>query len=141
MTYFPARFLCTACGRAAPTRLRLSGSGEVYAFSVVREAPIGFEEFAPYCVALVRLDDGPLVAAQLTDVKPEEVYIGMRVEKVTRKLREYGDSGIIAYGYKFRPPLTQPTNGRRSTTELQDTLAWRGVEAQTSEQPVATPRH
>ncbi|HUW11002.1 MAG TPA: OB-fold domain-containing protein, partial [Anaerolineae bacterium] len=56
--------------------------------------------------ALVQLDDGPLVAAQLTDVDIDEVYIGMPVEMVTRRLREYGESGMIVYGYKFRRKLT-----------------------------------
>jgi uncharacterized OB-fold protein len=29
----------------------------------------------------------------------------MRVEMVTRKIREDGSEGQIIYGYKFRPPL------------------------------------
>jgi hypothetical protein len=33
------------------------------------------------------------------------VRIGMRVEMVTRKLREDGNEGQIIYGYKFRPVL------------------------------------
>ncbi|MBC7254994.1 MAG: hypothetical protein H5T66_02655, partial [Chloroflexi bacterium] len=48
---------------------------------------------------------GPLVTAQLTDVFPDEVSIGMPVEMVTRKLREEGEEGLITYGYKFRPLL------------------------------------
>ena len=56
-------------------------------------------------VALVKLEEGPLVAAQLADVEPEDVSIGMPVEMVTRKLRAEGDRGVIAYGYKFRPIL------------------------------------
>ena len=54
-------------------------------------------------MALVRLEEGPLVTAQLTDVSPDEVEIGMPVEMVTRKLREFGEEGVIVYGYKFRP--------------------------------------
>jgi hypothetical protein len=60
---------------------------------------------APYTVALVKLEEGPLVTAQLTDVAPNEVEIGMPVEMVTRKLRTQGDEGLIIYGYKFRPRL------------------------------------
>jgi uncharacterized OB-fold protein len=56
-------------------------------------------------VALVKLEEGPLVTAQLADVEPEDVSIGMPVEMVTRKLRTEGDRGLIAYGYKFRPVL------------------------------------
>ncbi len=86
----------------------LSGRGEVYSFSTMYNAPQGYEEQKPYTIALVRLDEGPMVTAQLTDVDAADVRIGMRVEMVTRKLREEGDEGQIIYGYKFRPLLQQP---------------------------------
>jgi uncharacterized OB-fold protein len=57
-------------------------------------------------VALVKLDEGPMVTAQLTDVDDEQLNIGMKVEMVTRKLREEGTDGQIVYGYKFRPAVT-----------------------------------
>ncbi len=84
----------------------LRGTGEVYSYSVMYNAPKGFEDQKPYVIALVKLDEGPTITAQLTDVAPEAVAIGMRVEMVTRKLREDGDEGQIVYGYKFRPPMT-----------------------------------
>lgn len=83
----------------------LSGRGEIYSYTVMYNVPQGFEEQKPYVVALVKLDEGPLVTAQLTDVDHQAVTIGMRVEMVTRKLREDGAEGQIIYGYKFRPIL------------------------------------
>lgn len=81
-----------------------SGLGEVYSFTTVADAPEGFEETAPYMLALVKLDEGPIITAQLTDIfGPEQVQIGMRVEMVTRRIRANGPDGIIEYGYKFRP--------------------------------------
>jgi len=68
--------------------------------------PAGFEEYAPYTVALVKLEEGPIVTAQLTDVEPERVAIGQPVEMVTRKLRDDGHAEVISYGYKFRPRIT-----------------------------------
>jgi len=56
-------------------------------------------------VALVKLEEGPMVTAQLTDVDSDKVRIGMAVEMITRKLREEGKDGLIVYGYKFRPRL------------------------------------
>jgi hypothetical protein len=44
-----------------------------------------------------------MITAQLTDVHPDEVEIGMPVEMVTRRLRAQGSEGTIVYGYKFRP--------------------------------------
>jgi uncharacterized OB-fold protein len=76
----------------------------VYSYTRVLDAPEGFEDQTPYYLALVQLDEGPLVTAQLTDWV-DEPAIGDRVEMVTRKLRTDGPQGIIVYGYKFRPML------------------------------------
>jgi uncharacterized OB-fold protein len=45
--------------------------------------------------------------AQLTDVDVEEVYVGVPVEMVTRRLTEYGEDSLIVYGYKFRTKLKE----------------------------------
>jgi len=90
---------------AAPRTL--SGRGEIYSFSTMYNVPRGYEEQRPYTIAIVRLDDGPMVTAQLTDVDAVDVRIGMRVEMVTRRLREDGEQGQIIYGYKFRPVLSR----------------------------------
>jgi uncharacterized OB-fold protein len=103
---FPPRDVCPACGQEAKTAYRFSGRGEVYSYSTIYEAPAGFDETAPYTVALVRLEEGPLVTAQLTDLGETPVEIGMPVEMVTRRLRQDGDErGMLIYGYKFRPTL------------------------------------
>jgi len=56
-------------------------------------------------VALVELEEGVRVTAQLTDVDADEVEIDMPVEMVTRRLQEKGPHGYLVYGYKFRPLL------------------------------------
>ena len=104
--FFPPRKLCPECRSERLTPQGLSGRGEVYSYTTVYKGPAGFADFLPYTVALVRLEEGPLITAQLTDVDPDEVTIGMPVEMVTRTLREYGKDGLIVYGYKFRPVLT-----------------------------------
>jgi hypothetical protein len=78
----------------------------VYSFTTIYEAPTGFDETAPYTVALVRLEESPLVTAQLTDLGNDPPEIGMPVEMVTRRLRSDGDErGMLIYGYKFRPVM------------------------------------
>lgn len=89
-------------GQVSPA---LSGRGEIFSFTTMYNVPQGYEDQKPYTVALVKLDEGPMVTAQLTDVDAQDVKIGMRVEMVTRKLREEGEEGQIIYGYKFRPVL------------------------------------
>ena len=100
---FPPRDVCPHCAQPAQTEYTMSGRGTVYSYTTVFDPPAGFEAYAPYPVALVKLDEGPMVTAQLTDLDPDDVRIGMPVEMVTRKLSEQGDEGIILYGYKFRP--------------------------------------
>jgi uncharacterized OB-fold protein len=100
---FPPRDVCPDCEAPAKTPLVFSGRGEVYSYSTVYHPPRGFEEFAPYTVALVQLEEGPMVTAQLTDVDAGQVRVGMPVEMVTRKVQSGGEDGAIIYGYKFRP--------------------------------------
>jgi uncharacterized OB-fold protein len=104
---FPPRDVCPECNQPAYEPFTFSGKGRVYSYSTVYQAPEGYEEFTPYTVALVELDEGPLVTGQLTDVDRDEIEIGMPVEMVTRKLCEEGEDGLIVYGYKFRKCLQQ----------------------------------
>ena len=103
---FPARDVCPECGGEAKTAFRFSGRGEVYSFTTMFSVPAGFEQNAPYTVALVKLEEGPIITAQLTDVGEEKVEIGTPVEMVTRRIKQDGDErGMLIYGYKFRPVL------------------------------------
>lgn len=102
---FPPRDVCPECEAPAKTPFQFSGRGEVYSYTTIYHAPEGFEEFAPYNVALIKLEEGPLITAQLTDVDSEDIRIGMPVEMVTRRIRDDGQRGVIVYGYKFRPRL------------------------------------
>jgi hypothetical protein len=86
-------------------RYAFAGTGEIYSYTVVQEAPEGYEDQAPYVVALVKLDEGPMITAQITDLDEQPLAIGDRVEMVTRKLTTEGKRGIIIYGYKFRKML------------------------------------
>lgn len=100
---FPPRDICPNCGEDARDLFQFSGKGSVYSFTTVSQPPAGFEESIPYTVAIVQLEEGPLVTAQLTDLGDKPVEIGTPVEMVTRKLRSEGDQGMLIYGYKFRP--------------------------------------
>ncbi len=106
---FPPRDVCPECGGEAKQPYTFSGRGEVYSFTIMHDAPTGYDEQAPYTVALVKLVEGPVITAQLTDLGEQPVEIGMPVEMVTRKIRQDGDaSGLLVYGYKFRPVVLGP---------------------------------
>ena len=107
---FPPRDVCLECLAPAKELYTFTGQGEIFSYTTIYDAPAGFEHNAPYTVALIKLDEGPVLTAQLTDVDKAEVHIGMPVEMVTRKLRSDGEEGMIVYGYKFRPrvPVSEP---------------------------------
>jgi uncharacterized OB-fold protein len=100
---FPPRDVCPECHGEAKVPFAFSGKGEIYSYTTIYEAPSGYDANAPYTVALVKLNEGPMITAQLTDVDQQSIQIGMPVEMVTRKMRDDGDErGIIIYSYKFR---------------------------------------
>lgn len=103
---FPPRDVCPECSGEAKTEFGFSGRGEIYSFTDIYNAPEGFDETIPYTVAIVKLDEGPMVTAQLTDIGDQKIEIGMPVEMTTRKLgTDGGERGLLVYGYKFRPQV------------------------------------
>ena len=100
---FPPRPACRGCGGRELEVHALAPRGRVHSFTEMATAPRGFDP--PHLMALVELEDGPIIAAQLTDIDPEDIAIGMEVEMVTRRIQEKGPHGYLVYGYKFRPPM------------------------------------
>lgn len=103
--HYPQRTVCPECKSRDLEVFQFKGTGKIYSYTLIRNPPEGYEFCKPYAAALVELDEGEIVTAQLTDCDYDSLYLGMPVEVVTRKLFEYGESGIIIYGYKFRPVL------------------------------------
>ncbi len=102
--YFPERTICPECRRDGKLEMyKFKGMGKIYSYTVVHAPPAGFELHKPYIMAIVELDEGPRLTAQIVDCKKEDIDIGTKVEVVFRRIRESGDEGIIHYGYKFKP--------------------------------------
>lgn len=103
--FFPRKATCPKCGCREISEHKLLDRGTVVSWTIIRNPPEGYEKYVPYVVALIELDDGVKVLSQLVDIEPEDVKTGMRVESAFRRVKEDGNSGIIEYGYKFRPIL------------------------------------
>ncbi len=100
--FFPPRSLCPTCRRKGDlVEFKFSGKGKVVSWTNVHAAPEGHGMNTPYLIAVIELEEGPNVLAQLVGF--EEPQIGDNVEVAFRKVREEGKEGIICYGYKFRP--------------------------------------
>lgn len=102
--FFPARSICPDCRREGKLEgYKFKGTGTVYSYTIVYSPPHGFELQAPYVLAMVQLDEGPRLTAQIVDCTPEDVEIGTKVEMILRKITDEKGGGVIHYGYKFKP--------------------------------------
>ncbi|NOX71624.1 MAG: Zn-ribbon domain-containing OB-fold protein [Candidatus Micrarchaeota archaeon] len=102
--FYPERSICPICKRTVKMeKVKFSGKGRVFTYTVIRVPPEGFSSYAPYIVAIIELEEGVKITGQIVDCEPEDVEIGMPVEAVFRKMRSEKGSGIILYGTKFKP--------------------------------------
>jgi uncharacterized OB-fold protein len=102
---------CVKCGKVLEFEpAKLSGRGKIYCFTTISrggsppEFSIQQNLVGAYSVAVVELDEGPKIVAQMTDCQAEELRIGLAVESTFRRI--YEDDGMIRYGIKFRPVRT-----------------------------------
>ena len=101
--YFPPRIICPNCRRKGKMEdFKLSGLGEIVSFTIVHAPPEGYVLQVPYVLAIVKMDEGPMLTTQIVDTDPDKVKIGMRVKSVFRRLVEQDAHKLIHYGYKFR---------------------------------------
>lgn len=99
--FFPPRLVCSGCWGRVFNKVTLPLDGTIETFTVIRVAPSGFADEAPYAVGIMKLTNGVKVTAQIVDCAPEEIAIGDPVRLEFRRVRQDGESGVICYGYKF----------------------------------------
>lgn len=75
----PGAQVCSGCGSSELIWAPSAGAGTVVARSVVPERRLEGEPAGQTVVAIVELDEGPWLYAQLVDVAPEEAEIGQSV--------------------------------------------------------------
>ena len=75
----PPRPMCGRCQSIEWDWLLSKGAGSVYSYVVLHHPPIPGYDF-PLPVALIELDEGTRLVANVIGCKPAEVHIGMRVQ-------------------------------------------------------------
>jgi uncharacterized OB-fold protein len=76
--FYPRRY--SPCCWAEGEEFEASGTGFVYAYSVVHQNPIPpFCDLVPYVAAVVELDEGPRMTTNVIGCDPASVRTGMRV--------------------------------------------------------------
>ena len=99
--FFPPVYRCRKCGSEDMVDAEMPHRGKIVTYTVLHEPLPGFEAQAPFVLAVVELENGARVLSQVADAPAEEVRTGARVRATLRRARVDGDSGQIAYGYKF----------------------------------------
>jgi len=101
---YPPRQVCPACGGREFSDVVLPRNGTVLTYTVVRVPPAGFTEQTPLPIALVELENGIRIMAQIADVEdPASLEIGMPVRLEFRRISWDGEAGVIFYGHKAVP--------------------------------------
>ena len=91
--HFMPRHLCPACWSDQLEWVEAKGTGSVHSFTIIRRAPMAaFAPRAPYVLALIDLDEGPRMMANVLGEDALSVRIGDRV-KVT--FEERGEGAMI----------------------------------------------
>ncbi len=100
-TFYPKEEMCPACIKEGTLETSaVDGKGKLVAFTKVWRSPPGFDR--PYAIASVKLDEGPVVIAQLQDWQDIELKMNMPVRFVIGKIKEDRDGNFIV-GPKFKP--------------------------------------
>lgn len=99
-TYFPPRQLCPTCRREGDiVEKQFTGKGEVVSYTVVHDPGDNYEGKVPYTLAIIELEEGGRLTAQVSG----DVEVGTEVRPRFRKIGEDGEEGMIHYGTKFEP--------------------------------------
>ncbi len=75
----PPKALCPECGARRWETVPLSGEGTIASFTVIRVAPRGHADEAPYAIAAVRLREGVSLLGRVVDVPLDALAIGLPV--------------------------------------------------------------
>jgi uncharacterized OB-fold protein len=72
--------ICPRC-HSHPKENMFSARGNIATFTVIRSPPLGFENQAPYVVALIDIENGPRVMG-IVATNPDDLHIGQSVQFV-----------------------------------------------------------
>jgi uncharacterized OB-fold protein len=80
--YFFPRPFCPQCSSKDVEWFTASGRGRLYSYIIVHRGARGFEDWTPYVIAVVQLDEGPRMMTNIVGVEPtpENLPVDMPVE-------------------------------------------------------------
>lgn len=101
----PPQKVCSECSSDDMEITELSRNGEVQTFTVIHIPAEGFE--APYIVALIKLEEGPWVTANIIDINPGEATMELigqkgRIDYKDVPADNFSGGGRIALTFSLR---------------------------------------
>jgi uncharacterized OB-fold protein len=87
--HFYPRHYCPYCWSEACEWRPASGKGRIYSYTVIHHNDMPpFKDMLPYIVALIDLDEGVRVTANLIECTPDVVHVGLPVEVIYEHLND-----------------------------------------------------
>ncbi len=82
--FFYPRFDCPQCLSDDVPGFRASGKGTLWTYMINHRAVPGFEDDAPYAIAIVQLEEGPRMMSNIVGIEntPENLVLDMPLEVV-----------------------------------------------------------
>ena len=100
---YPVSPICPECMGTGAAWEDMSGRGEIFSFTIFRHVyNDAWRDRVPYAVALVRLEEGPIVISNIVGVDPDAVRVGLPVTVV-----------FDAVSDEVAIPMFEPTEARR----------------------------
>ena len=98
VSHFPPKMDCPKCLSSEVEWFEIEGNGKLATYTVVNYGPSGFEDDAPYTLALATFGDGLQIFGRLSrDIETSAIKVGMELRVVPIKLPE----GRIAYEFQM----------------------------------------
>ncbi len=94
---FPPRQVCAVCRLTSLRRARLGGTGRLYTYAIVRQAPKEFP--TPYIIGYVDLDEGVRVFTRVLARPEQDLRLGMRVSLRPAPLPSASGAPTVAYAF------------------------------------------
>lgn len=96
-TFFPPKTDCPSCLNSEVEWVEITGSGQLRTYAIISYGPTGFENDAPYTLAIADFADGLRVFGRLSrDINEDDMKVGMVVKVAPVRL---GDDRV---SYEFQ---------------------------------------
>ncbi|OGK10716.1 hypothetical protein A2767_04530 [Candidatus Roizmanbacteria bacterium RIFCSPHIGHO2_01_FULL_35_10] len=89
--------------RQKEIRKLLGQKGMILTWTIIYTPGSEFKKYAPFPVAMVKLESGEKLTAPLVDYEKKDLKTGKKVKVILRKVREGDREDVLVYGIKLKP--------------------------------------